>query len=135
MLHVPSGMLITFDDLFVHPAVVRKAISDGYRKNVMPSRMEFYAFVGDDREQQAAAFRKAYQRNAYRLSTPSSDHFRNVQFSVDRGHEGIHVFFSPEPVTKGDYASGGASLKFLRKYLKPEYRHALDPAVASDVTH
>jgi hypothetical protein len=97
MLHVPSGKLITFDDLFIDPAVVRKAISDGYRKNIMPSSMAFHAFIGDDHEKQAAAFRKTYQRNAYRLSTPSSDHFRNVQFSGDHGREGMNVFFHRKP--------------------------------------
>jgi hypothetical protein len=28
-----------------------------------------------------------------------------------------------------DYASGGMSLKRLKRYLKPQYRHALDSAI------
>jgi len=129
MLHVRSGKLIGFDDLFVDAAAVRKAISDSYRKSIA-EHMYFYAFVGEDREKQAATFRDAYRRNAYRLSTPTRDHFRNVQISAGNGNEGLNVSFSQEPVVQGDFAYGGASLKYLRDHLKPPYRHALDPAVA-----
>jgi hypothetical protein len=128
LLHVPSGKVIAFDDLFVDPAAVRNLISEQYRGGI-EARMGFYAFVGDDAEKQIATFRDTYRRAAYRLSAPTREHFKHVRFSTGPGEESVFVSFSDEALAPGDYASGNASVKRLKKYLKPEYRHALDSAI------
>lgn len=123
MLHVPSAKLIGFDDLFVDPAAVRKRISEGYRRGI-PSRMAFYAFP--DREKEASAFHAAYRRAAYRLSAPTPEHFRDVRFgTLDAS---LLVYFSREPLARGDYAWNEVALKSLQPYLKSKYAHAFDPA-------
>jgi len=128
MLHVPSGKLIAFDDLFVDPTAARTSISELYRKEI-PSRMAFYVFPGDDAQAQTRIFRETYQRAAYRLSAPTQEHFRNVRFSTGSGQGGVLVLFSQEALPLGDFAMGGTSFKRLQRYLKPKYRHALDPAI------
>jgi len=90
--------------------------------------MGFYAFLGEDAEKQRVIFHDAYRRAAYRLSTPTREHFKNVRFSVGPGEEGLWVTFSDEALPRGDYATGSASLRHLKHYLKPKYRHAFDPA-------
>lgn len=126
ILHVPSGRLIELDDLFIDPMAVRKKISDDYRGSI-PSRMGFYAFVGDDASAKGAAFRAVYRRTALRSSTPTAEHFRNVRLSAaPDGH--LSVQFSNDALARDDYASGGASFKWLRPHLRPKYGHALDLA-------
>jgi hypothetical protein len=125
MLHVPSGRLIGFDDLFVDPAAVRKRISERYRREI-PSHMAFYAFVGDNKEKEAATFHEAYRRAAYRLSAPTPEHFRDIRFSMMDAS--LLVYFSKESLARDDFPWSGATLKSLRPYLKPEYIHALDAA-------
>jgi hypothetical protein len=130
MLHVPSGKLIEFDELFVDPATVRKRISEVYRRNI-PSRMGGrVTFLGDDAGKKEAIYRDTYRRAAYRLSTPARNHFRDVRFNSDGAHPGLLVYFSEEILPGDDTAYGGASLKFLRPHLRREYIRAFDPAGA-----
>lgn len=127
ILHVPSGKLITFDDLFIDPGVVRKKVSDNYRRHILPSNMDFHAFVGADAEEQAAAFRSTYRRIAYAVSTPIPEHFRDVRLETLSSSGGISVYFSSERLPPGDGAFAGATYKYLRPHLRAKYSHALDP--------
>ncbi|MEO7326642.1 MAG: hypothetical protein ABIW82_17610 [Dokdonella sp.] len=126
ILHVPSGKLIEFDELFIDPKAVRRKISEDYRRNI-PNRLANYAFIGDDALTEGAAFRAEYRRAALRLSAPTAEHFRNVSLNAaPDGH--FSVQFSNESLARGDYAGSGATFKWLRPHLKPKYGHALDPA-------
>ena len=122
ILHVPSGKIISFDDLFVDADVVRRKISDDYRRSALPSNMGYHAFIGDDAAEQAATFREAYRRAAYRVSEPISGHFRDVRLT----ESGVTAYFSNDGSPQGDGAAGGASPKYLRRHLKAKYVHALD---------
>lgn len=130
MLHVPSGKLLAFEDLFVDPARVRRKISEDYRREI-PNWRSFQVFLDDPTGEQAVAHRRQYEQAAWLASEPTPDRFRNVYIDTDLERPRLSVQFQAERLPSGEIAGAGATLKTLRGFLKPEYAHVFDTATQS----
>jgi hypothetical protein len=130
MLHVPSGKLLAFEDLFVDPARVRMKISEDYRREI-PNWRSFEVFLDDPTGEQAAAHRRRHEQAAWLASEPTPERFRNVHIDTDPDRPLLSVQFQAERLPSGEIAAGGATLKSLRGFLKPEYARVFDTATRS----
>ena len=130
LLHVPSGRLLTFEDLFVDPNAVHNQIVAAYLRDApqhIDSVMWNYAFLGEDAEQQARDFRARYELESHRIASTPVDHFVNVGISAD-GQRVPSVFgqFSFQLLPDRAPAFWSAELDDLSPYFKPEFRNVLD---------
>ncbi len=130
MLHIPSGRLLTFEDLFVDPGAVHEQIVSRYLSTVpqyLDSIMSSLAFMGDDPEQEAKDFRGRYLLETHRIATMPIQHFPGVRIAAD-GQRVPYVFggFSSELLPDRAPASWTAALDDLSPHFKPEFRNVLD---------
>lgn len=137
MLHVSSGRLLTFEDLFVDPKLAHEQVVARYLRGVphyLDYVMSSLAFLGDDAEQQANDFRARYLEESHRIATTPTEHFPGVSIAAD-GQRMPYIFgeFSSEVLPDRSPPTWSAELKDLQPYFKPEFRDVLDGIHCSQV--
>ena len=131
MLHVPSGRLIAFEDLFDDPKAVRAHIVAAYLERMpqyLETMMASIAFLGDSADADAQAFRDDYLAKMHRVATAPADHFVQVGIAAD-GQRAPSVFgqFSRAYLPEyGPAAMWAAGAKELAPYFKPGFRDVLE---------
>ena len=130
MLHIPTGRMLTFEDLFADPKAARAEIVACYLRGVpqyLDHVMSSLAFVGEDPEQQAADFRARYLLESHRIATAPAEHFYRVLITADGQRAPSFVGeFSQELLPDRSSPVWNAQAKDLSPYFKPEFRHVLD---------
>ena len=126
MLHIPSGRLLTFDDLFADPSAARVHFSEVYRSS-LESRRSFYAVLGDG--QHAREFAAAYKAADLQASSPTQEHFRHLKIgTVDPSRPTLIIEFTMTPLLPniGECPHLESSAEYFRELLRPEYRTAFN---------
>jgi hypothetical protein len=129
LLYVPSGALVRFEDLFsdsdaIHKLIVATFIAGAphWIDHVLSST----AFLGDDADQQAAAYRERYLAAAQRVAA-SGERFRRIGFGYTEDSKLlVHGVISPEILPDGSPSSWSVPASSLAPYLKPQFRDVFD---------
>jgi hypothetical protein len=139
MLHIPSGRLLSFEDLFVDSKAARAAIVAAYLRGVpqhVDSIMSSLAFLGDDPQQQARDFRAHYLLESERIATAPADHFVRVQVAADGTRAPYFLGgFSRELLPDEAPPLWSAQRHDLEAYFKPEFRSVLDRTDCPPLPH
>ena len=132
LLHVPSGRLLTFEDLFVDPKLVHAQIVARTLRHLLDDLdREMPGFVGDNAEQQAEDYRALLHREGQRIVTTPTEHFVEISVGVFFSENGkrkasISGGFSSELLPGGVPLQWGMGSKDLGPFFKPEFRDVLD---------
>jgi hypothetical protein len=126
MLHIPSGRLLTFEDLFTDPKAVHERIVTGYLDRLpeqLDRMMESIMFFGEDGKEKKQEYRDRYLSDAHKFATTPTEHFLNVQLSAT-GERPLVIIgdFSKERLLDSLSASWHVMGTDLQSYLKPEFR-------------
>lgn len=122
LLHIPSGKLLSFDDLFTDPLAARARVSKSVR-NRTAGHMAISAIEGIKLKRKFEAEYSAAWRAA---TSPSPEHFRIVTIDIWGPTVELDVIFDPKETIpgSGDYPYASMPIEELNDLLKPAFRSA-----------
>ncbi len=130
LLHVPSGKLLHFEDLFSDPTAMREFVISRFVAGApawIDHVLSSTAFIDGDAQLQAAAYRERYLSAAHQVATEPGQRLRRISFYIsDDSKPRVSGVLSPEMMPDGSPSSLSVPASELAPFLKPEFRDAFD---------